>query len=210
MSEEYDRLIADIVTNAPGAIPGTIDAELMVVLRDFLQMTSAWKQDFEMPVYKDRTCYVLSPPRGTMIHLLFNVYNSTDPDKRPVSQGGWRMNRPGEIEFAGPPSEDALWVARVSLYPVAASQGSSASCKGTVPGGILNEYYDTLLHGILSRLQAQPLKGYTNLQMALMHQKLYREGRSVAKADIARSHVWGTQQWRFPPATVATSRQTGA
>lgn len=210
MSEEYDRLVADATVNCPGVIPATFEAELLVVLRDFLQTTSAWKQDFEMPVFKDRLCYVLTPPRGTMIHLLFNVFDSTDPDRRPISQGGWRMNRPGQIEFAGAPSAEALWVATVSLYPVAANQGSAGSCKGTVPGSVLNEYYDTLLHGVLSRLQAQPLKGYTHLQLANYHQKLYREGRSVAKADIARSHVWGTQQWRFPPGTVATSRQGGA
>ena len=211
MNEEYDRFVADVATSAPGAIPATADAELMIVMRDFLQNTSAWKQDFEMPVSKDRTCFVLQPPRGAAIHLLFLVYDSKDPDKRWVANAGIRMNRPGQIELIAPPSAEALWVARVSLYPVGQSQGSSASCKGVVPGSILNEYYDTLLHGVLSRLQVQPLKGYTNPQMALYHQKLYREGRSTAKADIARSHVWGTQQWRFPAATTAsTGLQRGA
>lgn len=210
MSEEYDRFIADLVTNAPGALPTTIDAEVMITLRDFLQMTSAWRQDFELPVRKDRTCYVITPPRGAMIYLLFNIYRATDPDKRPVASAGWRMNAPGQIEFAAAPNEEELWVASVSLYPVSGSQGTSGSCRGVVPGHILMEYYDTLFHGVLSRLQAQPLKGYTNLPMAQMHQKLYREGRSIAKANIARSHVWGTQQWRFPIATTATTRQRGA
>jgi len=211
MSAEYDRLVADIATNAPGAIPSTVEAELMVVLRDFLQHTAAWKADFEMPVQPDRTCYVLQPPRGVQVHLLFMVYNSTDTERRPLgSTGGVRMNVPGQIEFRIAPSAAATYVARVSLYPVADDNGSAASCRAAVPGHILSEYYDTLFQGILSRLQAQMLKGYSSPQMAIMRQKLYREGRSIAKADIARSHVWGGQQWQYPVATTAMGRQNGA
>lgn len=207
MSDEFDRFVADVATSCPSVIPATIDAELMTVLRDFLQNTSAWKQDFEMPVVRDRTCYLITPPAGTQIYLLFNIFKASDPDRRPVAPGGWRMTRPGNIEFAAAPQAEELWVARVSLFPIAACKCYSEL---TVPATILTEYYDTLLQGVLGRLQMQLMKSYTNPQMAVVHQRLYREGRAIARSEIARGHIWGTQQWRFPAATTARTHQRGA
>src|SRR4029079_15533225 len=116
------------------------------------------------------------------------------------------MTRPGHVEFVTAPPAEELWVARTSLFPVAGCEGQVS----VVPATILTEYYDTLLAGVLSRRQKQMMKSYSNPQLAVMHNRLYREGRAIARAEIARGHVWGTQQWRYPRATTATVRQTGA
>jgi hypothetical protein len=79
-----------------------------------------------------------------------------------------------------------------------------------VPSWLLDRYYDTLQHGVLSRLMRQVTKPYTNLALGTLHGASYGAGRAAARAELARSNIWGTQQWQFPAATTAHGRQRGA
>lgn len=210
MSAEYDRLIADVMANAPGAVPATVASELMVTTRDFLQCTGAWQIDFEVDAVPTRSCYVITPPNGTAIHLLLALYRAEDVDRRPVMNGGFAMRVPGQIQLGRAPSQAEKWIATCSMYPVAASAGSAANPVLPVPECILEQYYETLRFGVIARMQLQPLKPYSNPQLAKTNAAMYRDGRAEACANLARANVWSTQAWRFPRATTASGRQIGA
>jgi len=207
MTIEYDNFLQDCITNLPSSTPMVVEPELALVMRDFTQQTNAWRAMYEVPVNKELTCYVVTPMQGSSINLLHNLFEAEDPDRKPAAMGGVRMSTPGHIELERPPSASALWIADVSLYPTRNLTGPS-SCKAAVPGWLLDRYYDTLLHGVLGRMMRQPLKPYSNLPLGSLHGAAYGAGRSAAKAELARSNIWGTQQWRFPPAgTARTDRQ---
>lgn len=205
---DYANLIADANVNLPGAVPSQVLAELQVTTRDFLQYTSAWKVMYEMPVDTEHDCYTIVPQPGTAVNLLHKLFDAADPDQKDVNApGGVEMSVPGHIKLKRPPSAAATWVALVSQYPIRLVEQAYGT---PVPCWILERYYDTLLSGVLGRMMLQTAKTYTNEKLGTLRSRQYLAGRATARADLARSNVWGTQQWVFPAAYTARGRQVGA
>ena len=206
MSAEFDRLIADASVHAPGALPSAIEAELFMLLRDFLQQTNAWQMGFDLCVVPGTRCYTITPGNGVAIKSLICLFDSEDTDKRRVAPAG--MPTPGTIMLVRDPNTTACWVAQCSVYAVDGANPSD--CKRLIPSWVLSMYYDTLFQGLVGRLQTQPLKPYSNVQLGAAHLRAYYSGRGLARSTVARQNVHNAPTWGYPQAGIANvGRQRG-
>lgn len=205
MSAEYDRLVNNCMTHAPGALQGTVEAELVETLRDFLQQTNIWRGRYELAITPDSICYSIAPGGGVAIKRLMNFFDSADLMKRWVWPAA--MDTPGVITLGRAVSKAATWVADVSLYPVDSSNGSD--CRRLVPGWILGDYFDAVFQGTVGRLQTQPLKPYSNMALGTGHLRMYHTAKARARADQAQRNVYDAQAWCFPGALTTRGSQRG-
>lgn len=206
MSAEYDRLLADVMPHAPGALQSAIEAELFALLRDFLQHTNIWKANYQFAVTPADLCYMLSTAAGVRVNRLHNLFDHGDLVGRnwvwPV-----QMDIPGTLRLLRPVSTDATWIAEVSLYN--AEVCDPGDVRAAIPGWILAHYYEALLNGVVGRMQLQPLKPYSNPTLGAGRTRMYNSAKALARGNVERRNVFGAQAWTYPRVGTTIGRQRG-
>ena len=195
MSDEFNRYYADAQADLPGVVDSALQAACFGAVREFLQGTDLWEQDFDVPTQKNISAYVLVPPASTRIRRLMILW---DPEVETLQhRWAWpaHMMVPPNLILNRAAPEDKTWIATCSLYPI-----DPVDCNGNpiFPAWILSHYFDALYSGMLYRLMTSPNKPYTNLPLAQSHYRRFKAGFAHAGIDKTRGNTFATQAWRYP------------
>ena len=114
------------------------------------------------------------------------------------------MQMPGTIVVGYAPSEQVAWEAVVAKTPVTVNSDKQPEMDPD-DWWIIDDCHQALYYGVLSRLQSQPTKPYTNAALAKYNNAQYVSQRSKSRTDVLKKNTFGAQAWSFPQqfATVA-------
>lgn len=203
-SPAFMRFYADAVMHLPGAIPQTMQPEMLAVMRDFLQHTNIWNVERTVNVTSASNTYVVAPDASANFKRLLNFYQQGDVTKRwfwPV-----QMQMPGTLVLQRTVDQPYTLVAVLAqscIDPV------DANGDPVFPSWILDDYFEGLKSGMIAKCMMQPAKSYSNPQLAVFHWKTYRAARQQAMSDVLRANLYDAQAWVVPQALVTTGRQRG-
>lgn len=192
MSYATQRFINNARTSLPGSLDNVIQLEFFNVMDEFFRTTGIWTEDTDFSVtYGDLAgeIYYIEPESVSNIVRLISVRNSDDIFQRAA------MSIPGEVTLLLPPGQNDVYTATVVLTISDPTQHDNYP---EFPEWILQKYYVGLTDGVLGRMMAQPAKPYTNIQMAAVHLKLFRQTISIASTEALHNNVHNGQSWMFP------------
>jgi hypothetical protein len=185
--------ITRLFTNARVHLPGVLDAamklELYNVLDDFLQRTNFWQEEIDYVTVAGQQEYTLVPTEdGQAIALLNNVNE----------QGGGvaaTMSGLTVVRLATEPSESGQTLTATVSFTVNQTDGDDIP---VYPDDLLEKYGQTILHGLVGNVMAQPAKPYSNQQLSVFNIRKYNGGVANAYAEVKHQNIHGGQRWRFP------------
>lgn len=191
MSTDTDRLLNNARSRVPGATDQVLKQELFNVMNDFFQVSNIWQEDISFAVNTTDKTYTVAPAEAyaVIVRALY-VLNSGG---RPV--GPYQMLTPGTIVFKNTQSQADTYTVTVALTVDDPLDGSGFP---QFPPWVLNKYSTGILDGLVGRVMSQPAKPYTNIQLASVHLRNFRNCMSDAKAEALHKNVNNGQTWRFP------------
>lgn len=201
---DASRLLADCRAELPGVIPSALRAAYFSMLKDFCDKTNVWQEDIDVPLVANTLSYTITPAGNGSIIRLLNLFDSQDATERWYDRCSMRV--PGALILANAPSTTGqTLVARVAktVFDPVDDNGLPI-----IDAWIIQRYWDTLKAGTIARLMMQPMKTYTNVQLAGIQMKIYGNGRNVARDEVVKANVFGQTAWAFPQ-TTGVSRQRG-
>lgn len=206
-NSDVQRLINNAMVHLPGATLATLQLELFNVMTDFFQGSNVWNEDIEITVPGQDpagTVYLLAPEQPAQIDKLAWVFTkSTDVQTLRGSAVGAAMHVPGELTLAVQPSSPQTYVVTVIL-----TVQDPADRDGYVmfPAWVLQKYGVDIQEGLIGRMQSQPNKPYTNLQLGIFHSRKFQSAISQARVEWTRNNTYRQQAWRFPTSVRGSQR----
>lgn len=187
----FDRLMKTIRPSLPGAVDPAIIQELFFVCQQFFKRSEVWQETFQVSLPPQENTVNLTPVAGR-VERLMGVYVGSR------SVRGVAMPSPGivVIPASGVQSDYAVTVVMTVTDPTDAAGGGAGF--PIAPLELIDRYSEELMHGVLSRMFAQPAKPYTNLQMASYYETKFRSGISRARNDARTYFLAGAQAWSYP------------
>lgn len=187
--------IADVSTRIPGAGKTEIESAIRAVIREFCSKTLLYLRQLTAINIVDGTAtYTLTAPTDTAIVSVERVeisgapINPTSMDYLDRSMDDWRSlesTSPAEymvdvervLRFKETPTENITGglVVWVSLKP--------SPTTDTIPDFIYDDWYETILNGVISYLMKIPGKSWTNLQGAEYFDDYYHSTLGDAKSQ---------------------------
>lgn len=206
--DDYQRFYDNVRMSAVGAIQSAIQAELFETLRDFCQKTNAYSQFQDIVVSGASQTYALTTPGGAAIKRILSMRDITNGAEQPWVGVRWPvvLVLPSTMQLNWQLNNTYTWRVQTTLYPV---DPVDANGNPIVPNWIIDDYFDALFSGVLSRLFLQQAKPYSNPQLGAARYRMYRAGRGEATAAVLQANMYGGQAWAFPQAGVVTGRQRG-
>lgn len=202
--EDATRLMADCRAELPGVIPSALRAAYFSMLKDFCDKTNVWQEDIDVPLVAGTSSYTITCTGNGQIIRLLNLFDSQDATESWFDRCSMRV--PGALILANTPTTTGqTLVARVAKTVY---DPTDANDLPYIDAWIVQRYWDTLKAGTIARLMMQPMKTYTNIQLAGIQMKIYGNGRNVARDEVVKANVFGQTAWAFPQ-TMGTSRQRG-
>jgi len=185
----FDRMMDDARISLPGALDDVIKQQLFAVVDEFCRATLAWKEEIEFDLEQDETDYELLSEEGGAIASLISLVDSNDIQIKAT------MPVPGTLKLdTAPVADKADCTATVVLTVAYGTTNDDAR----FPDWLIQQYFDTILAGVLSRMMAQPAKPYFNERLAIFNGRRWRNSLATVRANIGRSNVHGGQAWTFP------------
>lgn len=203
---DYERFMAQIETQLPGASRSGLNGMMFDVINEFFEDTNSWYETIaiSIPQSLQPATLQLTPQQGGMIIRLVIVYDTN------------RITYPAFIQdFNNPPSADISFV-----YPQNTPIGATAMVVKNLtlpndrhdipdaPPWLLPRYGRYIEYGMLGRMMAQPAKTYTNLAGAKLNMAQFRDAITMVRTFTARNSIFGGQSWRFP-SNFRTNSQRG-
>lgn len=191
MSTDTDRLLNNARSRLPGATDTVLKQELFNVMNDFFQVSNIWQEDVVFNVDTTNKTYTVAPVEAyaSIVRALY-ILNS---QSLPV--GKYQMLTPGTIVFQNQQPKVDTYTVTLALTVDDPLDGSGFP---QFPAWVLNKYSTGILDGLVGRTMSQPAKPYTNLQLASIHLKNFRNCMSDAKTEALHKNVNNGQSWRFP------------
>lgn len=189
MTATTDRLMANVRIHVPGATDAVLQYELYNVMNDFFQDSNIWQEDIPFKVKSGINEYQIEQSSVSSIVRLLYMVNSSN-----YAVFG-TMLTPGDIVLDVTPSNADTFTATVALTvddPVAKSGFPE------FPEWVLDKYMTGIVDGLVGRMMAQPVKPYSNPQLALLRQRSFRATVAQAKAEALHKNINNGQTWRFP------------
>lgn len=196
----------ELLATLPGTTPDLIDQQVISVLRDFCRRSGAWIIDEQKDITASQADYdftspTTTPPDGevTMIHAVLvegrwrNLADYTPALGTNITNFIYCPS-PGTIRFKPVPTEtitDGL-VAAVAYMPPLAPTSS------TIDDLFVSHWYEHILNGIKGRMMAMPGKPWSNIQLAAVHQRMYKSGISNARDTALKRYSKAETSWAFP------------
>jgi hypothetical protein len=196
MTTPFDRLMTTIRPYLPGAIDDAIRQELFMVCTDFFNRSNAWQEAINFTLAAGADTADVMPFAGRVIQLMHVTI-----DGRPVR--GAYMPEIGTVKMPYPSQQAQTYVATVALNVV---DPVTRDAYPIVPYDIVIRFTEELMHGILSRMFAQPNKPWTNLPMAQYYTSKFNGGSARAKNAVAAGNTFGSQRWAYPQAFATTRK----
>jgi hypothetical protein len=210
-SGSLDEWVKEIHAKVPGVIEGYIYDQLKLVIKDFFQRTKSWRAylgPFIAPANDGVVCMNPVDAHSTVIQILSVFRNGAqlthiDEKTVPVTSRTETNSRNPSRYYLSPydtiilnptPAEDVE-----DLYVVAALT-PRLRADNVLPQWIIDQHYEAIKAGLLSRLYEEPGKIYTNTVSAELWGKRYRaelvRSRSVGIKNYGeQSGPWSYNQW---------------
>lgn len=202
--EMIDNFIRDAMIRLPGAIEEVVKHEIRSTLREFFEKSISWRR-MEGPydVKAGRPHYYLNPVDSYthLVYVLSAYYNGNllAPLRVPPVRSdtgtpyAFFCPDPQQIQLYPTPDVDATdaLTIHIALTP--------SECTDKLPKIAITHFYDAILDGILYRMYIQPSKPYSNPELALHHQRLYRMGTGKARIVAEQGYMVMSPSVPFPP-----------
>jgi hypothetical protein len=194
-----NRLMESIRADCPGALDDTIRRSLFSCLREMLHISDVWTNDIPLDVTVGETTYDLFPTDDGNINRLMYIFDLNQ------AQVYGRMPVPGTLILRDAPNVDTTYTVTVALtvFDPVTPEGYPL-----LPDWIIERYSDELVDGVLGRLMSQPVKPYSNQQLAVYHLRRWRNGIARARIDARQQNLFASQAWRFPRSFAGRSQRT--
>ncbi|WP_020095680.1 hypothetical protein [Methylobacterium sp. 285MFTsu5.1] len=192
-TDGFDRLMANLRTNVPGARDPALIQELFNALDEACQTVRLWTQTATVTLQPGVTAYTVSASVGQIVEVV-DVSHATlqlrDVLFDPAS---------GMIDLAAvPDARDATTPAFALLRLV---PHSTDDLSATLPDSLWAKNHQMLLDGALGRLMAQAAKPYSSPKLAEYHLRRFRN----AMQQVRVATTGGGRAWRFPAAATRRS-----
>jgi len=189
MATPFDRLMETVRPYLPGAIDTAMKQELFAVCEEFFTDSNTWQENVPFTIVQGSDTAELMPYTGKIERLNW----VTD-------QNGFSVNRCTITDIyngiirapqANPGTYNAQLIMNVNdpisrdVFPI-------------VPVGIVDRYWQTLMHGLISHMMVMPNKPYTSVQMAAVYNSKFMGGIARARNEANEMFTQNSQAWRFP------------
>ncbi len=204
----FSVLVPDIQAEIP-EIPSFIaERQVLRALREFAEMTRAWRVDIQVGVTAATATVDLTSllPTGSELVDILSIKDSVTGGA-PVSpttfirldqdHPDWRaeealdaqwyvLDGNNTIRFVFTPSTTVAnkYYTRVAVKPVLATAT-------TIDDVIANKYDELLVHGALARLYLIPRKPWTDANLAIFHKNIFDAGIGPARTEAAEEFQTG-------------------
>lgn len=184
-----------------GASKALVVAKLYDVFHEFFTDSSVWQELLVGNVFTNQTHYYLvsqESPAGVIIRL-DGVYD-TNGFKVDAA-----MRTPPILHLVYPQSNAATVQVRV----IKSVDIPQPNCAPAVPYWVCDRYMPYLMAGLLSKMQIQPDRPYTDVKTAQVNHYKFREGVMQARVNALRQNTFGRNTWVYPSQFRTTSQQGG-
>lgn len=204
----FSRLYANLQQNLPGALQQTVRPELFEAVREFCQKTNIYFNTVNVVVNASSNAYPLIVPPSSAIKRLLSLADVTNGLQPPFVPVRWPTGLvlPNTLTLYQQLQNTYTWQVQYSLYPVDPTDGNNDP---VFPSWILDDYFDTLFSGVMWRMCIQKSKPWSDLNLASLHYKKYKQGRGEAFADVLKQNVFNAQAWQYPQSIAVVGRQRG-
>lgn len=198
----WQPLFNRVKASLPGATDAMIKQEVNAVLVDFTQDTNLWIEEIPFSTSLDKLSYPIPILVGQPNRLMC-VF---DPLIQPTHwyMGSIAMRIPGIITFVRQPEPGKLLTAAIAkaCSPPVTSTGYYA-----IDAWIVNKYLDVFYYGVMSYLQMEPAKSYSDPKLGSYNGARYHSGKGQARAEGLRANLYGGQAWSYPQGWASIGRK---
>lgn len=193
----YDRVRIEVI----GASDATIKAKLYDTLVEFFNDSSIWQELLVGNLFDNAQEYYLAPqedPAGLIIRL-DGVY---DLNGFPIPAA---MRQPPYLRLAYlPQNPNPAFIRVIKSVALPHDWGLPP-----IPYWVVERYGPYLFAGVISQLQIQPDRPYSDAKVAALNHAKFREGVNYARVDALRQNTFGRNTWVYPQQFRVTSQQGG-
>lgn len=206
MTPSMERLILDLTSMFPGAIPSDMQAKLFNVSKEFFEFTNIWYEDITINVLVNTLGYTLTPietPLGQLVRLQV-LYDPNDPREGALY---WvspaRFILPSTLLLGRTPGTTATWVARMtkSVYTVDSENNPD------LPDWVIQRYRDFLIAGVRRDMYLDHAKPWADAKMGAFWGTKFLSLKTETRVDGIKGSVVGQTNWTYP--TVVSGSQRG-
>jgi len=192
MAATYERLWSTLTSELPGSIPASVRLALSNTINEFCRESRAWREQVEVTLEVDKTRYVVAAHDA----LIVEAYTISHPTLN-FARAFYKEGAVTLFEF--PTSRDIpypllVYCALAPLPPALDQTDISA----LLPVDIWNDHEATLYAGTMARMMMQPLKPYTNPQLAVAHRRDFFMKAAEARVRATKLDAEYGQTWHFP------------
>lgn len=190
MASPFDRLMDTIRPHLPGVVDQAVKLELFPTCHEFFRKSDAWRECIDFTLEAGKSTAEVTPYTGRIERLIGILQ-----EQRQVAGVTMPDTKNGVVVFPFAASNNTQYTAVVSLT---VSDPVSRDAFPIVPYDLVEKYWEELMHGILSRMMAQPSKPYTNLTLGQFYMSKFNGGISRAKNATNTGNTYRSQNWSFP------------
>ena len=187
-----NRLMDNARIKLPGALDGAIQLELFNVLDDMCRTVEFDMRSFDVQLSTAFQTYTIQAPSGAVPVTFYAAGHETYPSDRMRVDVG-----PATLVFLDPLTTQQA--ATPAVVTMTLAPDPDAAPTAWLTAALWAEGYSAILDGLLARMMAQAAKPYTSPQMALVHARAYRGGKSRIKRLRATRGDPSGASWAFPP-----------
>lgn len=202
----YDDWVNTALSRLNGAVQAAVTLELDATLDDFCRRSTGWRETVRAlnVTAGDRNVLVqigdgTDAAVGGILRVYYNQMRLVDYSHVPfevsaTNFGGYtvRSDKPDTIQLSTIPTLNQTGVIDAWVWVVPLDVTA-------LPDVLLNQYHETILDGLLTRMYSHQNRPYTNDGMALAHQRKYSSGITRARDQANRGFTGNAQNWTFPP-----------
>jgi hypothetical protein len=184
-----------------GATQAMILLKLYDTLNEFFNDSSIWQEVLAGNFIGNITRYYLVPqhePAGVIIRLdgVYDYNGFGVPSLMP---------EPPFLQLAYPANQPNPAYVRVVKTCAVPPLGEAPH----VPYWVFDQYEPYLFAGLMSKMQIQPDRPYTDVKAAQVNHYKFREGVMNARVNALRRNTFGRNTWVYPQQFRTTSQQGG-
>jgi len=186
--------LADISTRVPGADKNDIDSAVRSVVREFCTKTLLWvKQLTAINIVASTASYTLTAPSNTAIVTVERIeinglyVDPTSQDLLDRSPESWRSETSSQPSSYMVDAEKVLCLRETPTENITGGLVVWVAVKptpttDTLPDFIYDDWYETILNGVVSYLLRMPNKVWSNANGAEYYDSYYEGSLSSAKS----------------------------
>lgn len=195
------RLIANCLTQLPGALVGTLQLEIFNAVSTFCREANVWHENQDFNTKIGKKVYEVTPlGSDAYYNVLLNLvaFDPSDPTGEtttPTPIPAWFNASTVQIELKNEPTVVQRLRGTFAMVPRATDNMDQYP---GIPEAFWDKYHDAIKEGVLSLMMGHVAKPYSNERMGIFHGRRFKAATSIAKNELYNGFVRGGQNWSFP------------